>query len=1055
MSNMTPGEEVKEGLAYNENGVFQHTDGEKDIIDALKASLDDAQGPQTEAPEKKSSVESTDDPQSYHSGHAVPPSLNLSPSEYALQQAIQLSMQDAKELMQKLIDSKWDRLLSGEQTEENKGKSPDTGDMKDAAALPNLEDMIKDLCLNMYSELPLLYDPKGDTYVYIDPPSRQPEQDDNSYFRYVERYKTPLLLRKQTLLSSGSPVFKEMFGPTSQYRIIRRRGLVGKLPDNVKYVIDLTPPAEGDDAVYLMTELCCVDGVLQWFLATQRWGVSKSLIGGQDEYVPSSGHQRIDKAMDNLDGRTSASPSSYGCATEHNSSDTKGIGQLGQESKAGFTISNGVLVPLPLEYSPIRHRSAIERVLCALQGLDPHLDSAPKVWTTFAVAKTFEISSSLLTDYIVRWLRATPNSYFLEVMPEVVLKMADGLKCYDLCRDVFAILVGEEALATAHRRSNKGFGSQKSICGRKKYDCLEVYQTRIEYASKAFIERITGQFYALVDAKMSWIEELPEFQKLDLNGPLSAYAGEKLLAVRSKLKAYLRGIIFENLCANHEYMWTSDEGRPGGEDLYPRVSWARIWLALPPYERIFTRSFWRQLNLCSVISGTSNIHMDNDWDAFLAMGSVSDAERALCKDKPTEYMFGFDLADMIADLNDSYVADHRQTNGAPTKQGNDRQNVVKASPLHPQSIKSNDQASTTKSGYSHETGTHCQIINGRPAHEHALTEKPISVKVQTESQSISESLEIDCWTFDELPASTPITTTRNTGNPDVGKESADGHFFDLYQFFAQAKDHLADVACLMLGSPDASMRAQTLELGITNTLVCLSDSEWKFLPMWAGGNDDGSGGVFNDDVPFSYEGFATAGPQVRITSGSSTSTSDSSDFAVVRSHPASSFLHASVENHDGRSSTLEQGQVVSVASKSSDDIYSLDGFDIIADNRTAAKCSEDDGFTLILEKLFGEDYAIVKASDQDKMSDSVGTIVTRSQLVPGEEEETHKAIADMEAQEQCDAAADKNNIKVIKGEETYDDLFDSFNEEDSEEGDEFKELVGGSSEAQDDDPTVQ
>jgi len=36
--------------------------------------------------------------------------------------------------------------------------------------------------------------------------------------------------------------------------------------------------------------------------------------------------------------------------------------------------------------------------------------------------------------------------------------------------------------------------------------------------------------------------------------------------------------------------------------------------------------------------------------------------------------------------------------------------------------------------------------------------------------------------------------------------------------------------------------------GKITTLLCLNDNEWKYLPLWAGGLDDGTGGVFNDGV---------------------------------------------------------------------------------------------------------------------------------------------------------------------------------------------------------------
>lgn len=156
----------------------------------------------------------------------------------------------------------------------------------------NIEDRIKEITLQPALEIPLISDPKGDTWVFIDPPSKQPEQDSVDYDRYCRRYEAPMLVMKETLLRYHSPDPNEgfnleaLFGPSAQYRTIRRRKLTAKIRDDpqVKYVIDLTPPAEGDDAVFLTTELCCSQGVRLWHQAGDIWGISNMLVGGKEEY---------------------------------------------------------------------------------------------------------------------------------------------------------------------------------------------------------------------------------------------------------------------------------------------------------------------------------------------------------------------------------------------------------------------------------------------------------------------------------------------------------------------------------------------------------------------------------------------------------------------------------------------------------------------------------------------------------------------------------------------------------------------------------------------------
>ena len=150
----------------------------------------------------------------------------------------------------------------------------------------SIDDRIKDMALRAAIELPVVRDPRADTWVFIDPPQKQPEQDQNDYEHYIKRYEAPIAMRKDTLVKY-SPVLERMFLPTAQHRITRRRNLVRQLRNfpNIKYVIDLTPPTEGEEAVYLTTELCCSEGVRLWYQAREIWKVAKTLVGGEEEYT--------------------------------------------------------------------------------------------------------------------------------------------------------------------------------------------------------------------------------------------------------------------------------------------------------------------------------------------------------------------------------------------------------------------------------------------------------------------------------------------------------------------------------------------------------------------------------------------------------------------------------------------------------------------------------------------------------------------------------------------------------------------------------------------------
>ena len=109
----------------------------------------------------------------------------------------------------------------------------------------SIEDRINDMTMKAANQLPIIHDSRGDTFIYIDPPQRQPEQDEDDYERYIKRYQAPMLMQKD-ILAKYSPSLAKLFGPTEQYRFLRRRKLANKLPSYVKYVIDLTPPSEGE-----------------------------------------------------------------------------------------------------------------------------------------------------------------------------------------------------------------------------------------------------------------------------------------------------------------------------------------------------------------------------------------------------------------------------------------------------------------------------------------------------------------------------------------------------------------------------------------------------------------------------------------------------------------------------------------------------------------------------------------------------------------------------------------------------------------------------------------
>ena len=727
---------------------------------------------------------------------------------------------------------------------------------------------------------------------------------------------------------------------------------------------------------------------------------------------------------------------------------------------------------MTLEYTPVRHRSAIERVLSALQGLDPKLDSAPKVWTTFAVAKYFDVKHSALDDYIIRWLRAYPNSYFLEVLPEVSLQIADGLENYDLARDAFAILVGEEALDNL-RRARTPTSSSRSAYGRKKEDLPEAIFTRVEYASKAFMERITNEFADFVGNGMQWIEVLPEFQKLSLYAKPEAQ--EIINALKILLKDYVRGTIYKLLCVNYDSVPAADLQHPGGEDLLPRVGRVEVWNNLHMNERILSRTFWQALTSFKIFNGRTNLDIKEGWNMVWNSINLSTNEQRELRQGTYREIMRSSIDSLTRDL--SYCLSHhgpsvstlptRTTSGipialshslkastgpvdlvdshysgpilSPDPRVNDLYNSsFSRIPLPGQADQGAGQdpplghprKEPTQHGLSNTCGddelspssTVPAAVKGQP--DHIISQGPAPEGTSPWSPSSDwdkdngtdeishlhhkgrDRSETPPFFRSQAPPPSPrqsyqqLRTSQVDSTPFQSQSSRRGPnlFFDEEVFFMEAHHYIETFARQKLQSSDTYLREEPFDVGITNTLVCLVDSEWKYLPLWAGGNDDGSGGVYIDQPHTADLGFSTPGPEIHTgtpaTSIKSPSELDFENFDIISDHSSvTSTLNTSMVNNRGFSDHMRRNRV-----------YAIDS----ADTSSHHSSTFTDGFTMV-----------TGANEEE---------LTREQMDIQEQLEAAEAEAAAEARR-----LEKGKDRML--DENYADLFDEMGDDDSDDTD--------------------
>jgi hypothetical protein len=269
---------------------------------------------------------------------------------------------------------------------------------------------------------------EGDTLVFIGYPSNT-QLFDHTGFRLAS--DVPFKVHSEKLLATGSKIFKELFSEWPQAKFKRRKGFSRGLPTGIKYILDLTPAEEGEEAAELTAELSCSPGIRHWYSAEKRCKVSVDVCGGKDEVakavhpeitykkyldlvdplandtepetnvINEMGNYEIDvESGVDLDHRVHPSPVSGSTLKQLEEQ------QLQEALQRSKIDSYNYRPPVTIkpkdsyqsvdevpDYCAIRHRAGIERLLQLIEGKEPRLDSAPKVWTLFVLAKYFDCTN--------------------------------------------------------------------------------------------------------------------------------------------------------------------------------------------------------------------------------------------------------------------------------------------------------------------------------------------------------------------------------------------------------------------------------------------------------------------------------------------------------------------------------------------------------------------------------------------------------------------------------------------------------------------------------------
>ncbi|KAK0120408.1 hypothetical protein ONS96_010623 [Cadophora gregata f. sp. sojae] len=844
---------------------------------------------------------------------------------------------------------------------------------------------------------------EGDTLVFIRFPNGKPVYDATG-FRLSDVHRVHC-----DKLKAASPIFKKnLEDDWQQHRWRRRNKLLSGLPDGIQYILDLTPPEEGDDALALTAELSCSLGMRRWYKA-EHSGVAAAhrLVGGKDETTVHPSYEEKKKTSE------PASPEDVqeiidiagAAATAATVAEINGVGHSDLAFKMAMKESKRFAKErakqtsehtrdysekkevVCLDYCPIRHRTGIERLLQIIEGKDPRLDSAPKVWTLAVLAKHFECHSAVV-DYIVTWMIAEPNCKIFEILPEDCLRIGLLLQNEVATRYAFTILVSEEAFRIGTGRSaaanqpntNYPAGKQVTKFGRARESLDEDTLNLIQHAGRNFHARIEQEMELLLSSNMNWLFGLQEFGKIMkfkhfLEATPNDARAKNVKKVIDDLTNYIRGRLiwcfYQPLDESERKSWNDHRGQERHETSGDPTD--GIYNTLSEHEKLVTRFFWGCVRLLKWHPDHSrcatNLIHDSVYPKTPEINAAEERTAAAAEVHGIPKVYVSELRYSVEAMNKHILKSIQHENfnkgeipeqaykiervfneqGTASVVKNEHQEAQKnyfwklkfgpevlgaePSPFNPmdttlerpafwiEALKARDEAIKTEPSSS-TTATSPQAkcehrvswldevdemegdtSSKSPRDFHrarsANWDRLEEIWRDTHSSNIAPAVMPPAATFPDpipnpnlsrtftrpeaTPSEPPTSTWKyryehdTSSTPQVPINAYIGPtspFFNLHALFDQIGWKIQSLCNNMLSRGEIqNLRPPNCD--IADTLLCLTDEEYKYLPLWANGLNDGTGGVFEEVIPPAERGGAV-GPGPAYHTGSTVNSSRAS-----------------------------------------------------------------------------------------------------------------------------------------------------------------------------------
>ncbi|KAJ6105053.1 hypothetical protein N7486_003742 [Penicillium sp. IBT 16267x] len=841
--------------------------------------------------------------------------------------------------------------------------------------------------------IPLLLFNDADTLLYIDPP---PE---DGHKGLASTPTIPLRVHSEKLLTTGSAYFAKLFTPRFQKRVRRQRGFADRLPDGIKYLVDLTPATLEEDAIIALTEISCPMAIRKWASLETKWSLPHSCVGGEDEY----------QMWERPDPTTVFEPVTVNGNGEEAADQIEGQGEYGtdrQMDPLGIRDTEHpapriiVRKGLPVEYSAARHREGIEHVLHVLEGLSINLDTPCKLWTFFAVAKLLDVATlPAISVYITSWFYDTTNTRFIEIHPEIAYRVACGIKSSALCRQAFVGLVSDEALLylirTAQFKPLEGWPSS-STKSRVNEDLDDNEVQRIEYASKAFMDTVIKHFIYLAGEDMSWIEDIPECAKLNEHARIFPEDKEVVLTLIEILKKCIRFAIYRYLVFAANPLRSCDAyPKSPCHTVPPHIVQLRV-TALRKLNRAFIlqdclvrlmgRSFWTDLMVNRLAltmdyqEGMIFVDRDCKHDSIadigcglLAFQGQENAKIVYVQKEILEERIQV-LNELVErrdqELNDTLKRRMQARTESVNRLWNLTINLRRRTPQDSEPVASSSNSASSTATDVNPFSSMRTTLPERPAERaaHFISQQPsqrplFSLDIPHSGPEESTPVPVQGSAFTNDIRHCDSNSSASDPRDPTGSEHERKNF-DLERFTVSATAFISTYCRALLNPIDQT----PFQNQIGNILTCLTDNEYQYLPLWAGGNDDETGGVFADQgIPIMVSGgFSAPGPQVHT--GSVASTDDS--FSDI--------------NPSDSQSTV-QGASHHATNSHTSDLMSVDSFDEVEHPGSVVNFDPQIPETMRVNRDYGYSVSSVKSDDEDFDVHSAGgsTVVMGSPNLSG------------------------------------------------------------------------